>query len=610
MPRRQFALAVVAIFLVATSLRAAWLTADPPSVGSVGIVWHDEGAWVHNARNRALWGAWRTDNWNPVFIAPVFTALEYESFRAFGVGTWQARVVPAVSGIVAIAFLIAGLAVVAGRRAAAMGGLLLAVNYAYVMWNRAALMESTMTAFIVMAWSAYALSAKRPAWAFIAGAAAVGAFFTKASAAFFVAALALEAVWSLSALWFTARSQPTGPLKDRMWSRDRRRWIAEPGALTLIGIGAAALAVLTWFVWPNWREYQFYNWQMTVTRKPSYGVKDFIDRASWLPVAQGLFSRMWGTIAVGGVGLLAIIGGWRTAKPAERLLVLWVLVGLAELVVHDSGNERRYVMFVPAFIALASVFVGGPRRDDSEHHDSIARSLPNDSIARPVGHDPITRVVVGLAAVPVFYLIAGSGLRPLFLSAVLAGDYHQIVRVSAAGALVLAALTFWRWPALSSWIDRTTISTPLLVSGLVATLVWNGYEFSQWAERRTALNYAASTALGQLLPDGTWVQGKLANGLSLENRIRPIFVGNGFGNYDDRLRRDDARYILTYDLPRIGYESDPGSGLIQGILDHYPERREVATFEVDETPEPDRAALFDKFPDQPPPHARDSQRPH
>ncbi len=88
------------------------------------------------------------------------------------------------------------------------------------------------------------------------------------------------------------------------------------------------------------------------------------------------------------------------------------------------------------------------------------------------------------------------------------------------------------------------------------------------------------------------MQGKLANGLSLENRIRPVFVGNGFGNYEDRLERDDVRYILTYDLPTVGYESQDGSGLIQGILDRYPNRHVVATFDVDETPAPDRAALI------------------
>ena len=126
-----------------------------------------------------------------------------------------------------------------------------------------------------------------------------------------------------------------------------------------------------------------------------------------------------------------------------------------------------------------------------------------------------------------------------------------------------------------------------------------------WAGARTFHNHQASVALGRLLDEGTLVQGKLANGLSLETRIRPLFVGNGFGNYADRLRRDDARYILTYDLPRIGYESSDGSGLIQGILDHYSGWRVVATFPVDETRGEERAVLIDKFPDPSPAHARD-----
>ena len=47
------------------------------------------------------------------------------------------------------------------------------------------------------------------------------------------------------------------------------------------------------------------------------------------------------------------------------------------------------------------------------------------------------------------------------------------------------------------------------------------------------------------LAPGTLVQGKLANRMALENEIRPVFIGNGFGNYADRFDRDDVRYILT-----------------------------------------------------------------
>jgi hypothetical protein len=136
------------------------------------------------------------------------------------------------------------------------------------------------------------------------------------------------------------------------------------------------------------------------------------------------------------------------------------------------------------------------------------------------------------------------------------------------------------------------------------TVGWNLFEYGRWVHGRTDLNYRASVELGGLLPPGTLVQGKLANGLSLENRIRPIFIGNHFGNYDDRFQRDDARYILTYVLPSVGYESSESSGLIQQILERYPKSREVESFDLAEMLDrrwpsgPYRAALFDKFPNR------------
>jgi hypothetical protein len=121
-------------------------------------------------------------------------------------------------------------------------------------------------------------------------------------------------------------------------------------------------------------------------------------------------------------------------------------------------------------------------------------------------------------------------------------------------------------------------------------------QFGQWAAARSYKNYAASLELGRVLPAGTLVHGKLANGLSLENRIRPVFVGRGFGNYDDRKSRDDVRYILTYVAPSLGYESQAGNPVIQDVLSAYPNYRIIMTFDVAETTTGhDRAALIDKF---------------
>ncbi len=120
---------------------------------------------------------------------------------------------------------------------------------------------------------------------------------------------------------------------------------------------------------------------------------------------------------------------------------------------------------------------------------------------------------------------------------------------------------------------------------------WNLVQFADWARLRTYENYQASLALGRTLPEGTLVQGKLANGLALENRLRPLFIGHEFGNYADRKQRWDVRYILTYTDPQIGYEGDQ----ILDVLSAYPGWHIIMTFDVAETRSGhDKAALIEK----------------
>ena len=100
--RRTFVVALLVALAAGGILRGLFPAADPPWNPTVGIVWHDEGAWVHNARNKALFGTWSLDKWNPMYIAPVFTALEYGAFRVMGVGVRQARLVPEVCGLLSV----------------------------------------------------------------------------------------------------------------------------------------------------------------------------------------------------------------------------------------------------------------------------------------------------------------------------------------------------------------------------------------------------------------------------------------------------------------------------------------------------------------------------
>ncbi len=597
MSRRAFLALAFVVLAVGGLLRVLWLTADPPTMAPVGVVWHDEGAWVHNARNRALWGAWRTDEWNPVFLTPVFTALEYGAFDTLGVGTWQARVVPVASGLVAIGFLIAGLEALAGRRSALIGGALLATSYVFIMWNRAALMESTMSALIVVSWAAYAMgTASTPSassrgpiwWGLLSGTAAALAWFTKASAAFFLAALVLDASSVLARQWKQARAgSRERPGADRP-AGHTARWALAGAAVTGGVIGLL-------FVVPHWSEYRFYNWQMSVVRKPDYTVRALVMRASWLPMVQDFFMWMWPVLAAAALAIVGIAARWRRARPAERLLVLWVLVGLLELVVHDSGNERRYVMFIPALVALGAALFA-------------ARRSPREDASGALAAPPSRRRTGWLLAPLVLalgYIVAGSVIRAAFLTDIHAGRLHTAVVLSAGAAALLGAATVWGWPRYGRWLARPVLPAALSALALLLTVGGALVHYAAWAGHRETLNYDASRLIGRTLPPGTLVQGKLANGLSLENRIRPLFIGHGFGNYADRLRRDDVRYILTYVSPSLGYESQEGSGLIQEMLNRYPRHRVVVTFAVDETGRADRAALIDKFPGSGP-GARDS----
>jgi len=555
--RRTFGSILFSILAVAALMRGLFPAADPPWNPSVGIVWHDEGPWVHNARNKAMFGEWSMDQWNPMYIAPVFTGLQYVAFQTLGVGVRQARIVPQALGLLSVWLLALGVARLAGRRAGLIAAALAGTNYFYTMWNRAALMEGPMVAFMVASWYCYVRADDRPRWGFAAAACALLAFFTKASAAFFVVALGLDALVSI--------------LRSRATSAPSRN--ASAGLWTLGGLVVGGTVAMTLFVLPNWPSYRFYNWQMSVTRKPSYDVKSLVDRVSWFPL-QDAFTRTWFVLALAAAYAGGLLARWRELKRGERLLLLWVLLGGAELILHDASNERRFVFFIPALAALASLALGR------------LQILPSSLEAMPRRRALLALPIVLYGA----YVVFASIVRIAFLR-----EISPNVRIAGALALIFAGVLYATWPRLPRALGaRLTARGAIVLAVLLSA--GNVLQYVQWAVGRTYKNYEASRAVGALLPAGTLVQGKLANGLALENRIRPVFIGREFGNYDDRKTRDDVRYILTYIAPSLGYESQAHNPVIQDVIDAYPNHRIIATFDVAETASGhDRAVLIDKF---------------
>jgi hypothetical protein len=286
---------------------------------------------------------------------------------------------------------------------------------------------------------------------------------------------------------------------------------------------------------------------------------------------------MWAVLVVATLSLVSAAARWRRVAAGERLLCFWIALGALELLLHDVGNERRFILFIPALVALAAIVLGRNRN-----------LVPAEAAAVPLKRALLAAPLVAYAA----YVVAGALVRVAFIY-----DVRPNVRIAAAIAVLATVAIYATWPRVPRLLSRGAWvpSAALMLTAVICA--GDLLQYVQWAMGRTYKNFETSLALGRVLPPGTPVHGKLANGLALENGIQPIFVGRGFGNYEDRKRRDDVRYILTYVAPRVGYEGP----VIADVLEAYPNRSIIMTFDVAETPTGhDRAALIDKFGTPPP----------
>src|ERR1044071_7649153 len=82
------------LIFLAVFLRLIALRSDPYSSldWSAGLL-TDEGFYIHNARNVALFGHARTDEFNNMLLSPWLHYLQVGVFQTFGTGAVQARLI-------------------------------------------------------------------------------------------------------------------------------------------------------------------------------------------------------------------------------------------------------------------------------------------------------------------------------------------------------------------------------------------------------------------------------------------------------------------------------------------------------------------------------------
>jgi 4-amino-4-deoxy-L-arabinose transferase-like glycosyltransferase len=144
-----FPLCITSIFLLLAFIRFIHLDADPIFLKRFGDI-GDEGDWANNARNVILFGHWIMDDWNSLAAAPLFSVFLFISFKLFGIGLFQDRLVSAIAGFLTLIILYIFINDVWSKKAALTSVIILGISSTFLMYNRLGIMESTMILFMVL----------------------------------------------------------------------------------------------------------------------------------------------------------------------------------------------------------------------------------------------------------------------------------------------------------------------------------------------------------------------------------------------------------------------------------------------------------------------------
>ena len=99
----NYTIITICIFLYTGITRLIFPNMDPASFGDVGTGWSDEGAIMHDARIKYLFGEWMIDLFHTYLQGPIFNCLHYIFFIICGgVSTFSVRIPERIIGILIV----------------------------------------------------------------------------------------------------------------------------------------------------------------------------------------------------------------------------------------------------------------------------------------------------------------------------------------------------------------------------------------------------------------------------------------------------------------------------------------------------------------------------
>ncbi len=299
----------------------------------------DEGFYLTNARNGALFGQERLDEWNNAVIMPTLHLLQKGVFSLFGVGIVQARLISVVLSLLTLCLFFDALRRTFSERVAWLGVIFLGFDHTVLLYNRMALMD-TPGAFVLTA--AY--------WAFVRGTEKYNAENLKrASIWVLVCGVSMGLAYATRGLSILIFPVPFWVL----WRQNRRLGRAYTVGLALF----FCVYVPAWYL-SNRAEIghigRFYLDTQLLPHSLT-GVRLNIARMLWGERGGNVFYLFHSPVLW--------LAAWdavlklRRSEASVRYLRWWLLSFLLVFTLAGYAPSRYYVLFAPALAALAALSI-------------------------------------------------------------------------------------------------------------------------------------------------------------------------------------------------------------------------------------------------------------
>jgi 4-amino-4-deoxy-L-arabinose transferase-like glycosyltransferase len=477
----------------------------------------DEGFYAHNARNLALFGEARTDDFNNMLVSPLLHLAQSVVFGLLGFGLAQARLISVVCSLLLLLLLFDALRRHFGRAIAATAVLFVGLDHTSLLYHRMALMDTPAALFAVAA-----------LWAFARGLEARRAGSTAKWMAGCGICVGLGAVIRSLALYVA--------LVPLLTMLPRRDGASRPGlrgfAWAAMGLGLVVIVyLLSWYL-PHRAELDamnhYYRAHQLQPRSLHHlgmniyhallgdhrGIAPYLFRHA--PVLFGLALLLFAG---------SLVGAPVAQSERERLMLTylgwWAVLGLALLSVIAYSPSRYYVTLYPALYSLAAVALW--------RLPTLAESLCSD------------RWRARLARAAVIWLIS----------------YHAIQSVLHRGGVLPPAETLillYGVPTLLALgagcsIPRLRAAAWACPLGLALWTATNGYWLADWVRHIDYSQMQLSRRLHEVLPEGSVMLGDVAPGMAWANRHLAINVIPGLCNDRKPVERfaGRPRYIVILD---------------------------------------------------------------